>query len=646
MSVTTVQTARPVPQVTTRAVTAPRQTKRWIDWVTTTDHKKIGIMYLVTTFVFFMLGGIEALLMRLQLAEPGNTLLSGERFNELLTLHGTTMVFLFLVPVWAGFANYFVPLMIGARDMAFPRLNALSYWLLLAGGIVFYASLFWNPPEAGWVSFLPLANQNFSPGGGEDAWIYLIHLTGISSLLGAINFYATIANMRARGMSWGRLPLFVWTILTYSVLLIFALPVIAAGVTMLLTERHFGTHFFDPAQGGSVLLWEHLFWFFGHPEVYIIFIPATGIVSSILPVFCRRKVFGYTALVLSLVSTGFIGFGLWLHHMFATNLPKVGQSFFTAASMMIAIPTGVQIFCWIATLWGGRLRFKTPLLFVLGFFLNFIIGGLSGVMVASVSLDQQVHDTFFVVAHLHYVLIGGAVFPLFAGFYYWFPKFTGRMLSEGLGRWVFALFMIGFNLTFFPMHQLGLKGMPRRVYTYLPEMGWGGLNLLSSIGGLIIAVSVLLFVIDVFRSLRAGELAGDNPWEADTLEWATSSPPPAYNFARLPTVAGRAALWDRREDQPIIKGVRSDLREMLVTNVLDAEPDHKTVLPSPTIWPFLSAVAVTGLFIGSIFTPWAVPVGAIPVAIALVGWFWPNRQEHEEELSAERDGRPPQEVEA
>src|SRR5581483_7691559 len=298
--------------------------------------------------------------------------------------------------------------------------------------------------------------------------------------------------------------------------------------------------------------------------------PATGIVSSILPVFCRRKVFGYTALVLSLVSTGFIGFGLWLHHMFATNLPKVGQSFFTAASMMIAIPTGVQIFCWIATLWGGRLRFKTPLLFVLGFFLNFIIGGLSGVMVASVSLDQQVHDTFFVVAHLHYVLIGGAVFPLFAGFYYWFPKFTGRMLSEGLGRWVFALFMIGFNLTFFPMHQLGLKGMPRRVYTYLPEMGWGGLNLLSSIGGLIIAVSVLLFVIDVFRSLRAGELAGDNPWEADTLEWATSSPPPAYNFARLPTVAGRAALWDRREDQPIIKGVRSDLREMLVTNDLDA----------------------------------------------------------------------------
>jgi len=616
-------------------------------WFRCVHHTTIGRRFIITAFIFFLLGGVEAVMIRIQLARPENRFLGPDLYNQIFTMHGSTMMFLFAVPVMEALGVYLVPLMVGTRNIAFPRLNAFGYYVYLFGGIFLYTMFLLNTgPDNGWFNYVPLSGPEYAPGKRSDTWAQMITFTELSALVVAVELIVTIFKLRAPGMSLNRIPLFVWAILVISFMIIFAMPTIALASTCLILDRLITTQFFNPAEGGDVLLWQHLFWFFGHPEVYIIFIPATGIVSSILPVFCRRKVFGYTALVLSLVSTGFIGFGLWLHHMFATNLPKVGQSFFTAASMMIAIPTGVQIFCWIATLWGGRLRFKTPLLFVLGFFLNFIIGGLSGVMVASVSLDQQVHDTFFVVAHLHYVLIGGAVFPLFAGFYYWFPKFTGRMLSEGLGRWVFALFMIGFNLTFFPMHQLGLKGMPRRVYTYLPEMGWGGLNLLSSIGGLIIAVSVLLFVIDVFRSLRAGELAGDNPWEADTLEWATSSPPPAYNFARLPTVAGRAALWDRREDQPIIKGVRSDLREMLVTNVLDAEPDHKTVLPSPTIWPFLSAVAVTGLFIGSIFTPWAVPVGAIPVAIALVGWFWPNRQEHEEELSAERDGRPPQEVEA
>jgi cytochrome c oxidase subunit 1 len=363
-------------------------------------------------------------------------------------------------------------------------------------------------------------------------------------------------------------------------------------------------------------------------------------ISSILPTFCRRKIFGYTALVLALVATGFLGFGLWVHHMFTTGLPRIAQSFFTSASMMIALPTGTQIFCWLATLWGGRLRLKMPLLFVLGFFFNFIIGGLTGVMLASVSLDQQVHDTFFVVAHFHYVLIGGAVFPLFGGFYYWFPKFAGRMLGERLGRWNFWLMFVGFNLTFFPMHQLGLKGMPRRVYTYLPGLGWDGLNLLATLGGLVMALGVAVFLVNVFKSLRAGEVAGDNPWEAGTLEWATSSPPPPYNFAPLPTVAGRDALWDKREDQPVVTGVRNDLREVLVTSVLDGEPDHKVLMPNPTIWPFLTAVATTGLFVGSIFTPWAVVIGAIPVTIALIGWFWPNQQEHNEQLDAEHEPEP------
>ena len=404
-----------------------------MSWLTTTDHKRIGIMYMVLTFVFFILGGVEALMIRLQLG-PENTLVAPQTYNQLFTMHGTTMIFLFVVPMMAGLANYFLPLMIGARDMAFPRLNALSFWLLLAGGIVFYASIFWNPPEAGWTSYPPLSNAFFSPGGGQDAWIYLIHLTGLSSLVGAINFYVTVANMRAPGMSWGRLPLFIWTILTYSVLLIFALPVIAAAVTMLLTDRHFGTHFFDASEGGSPLLWQDLFWFFGHPEVYIMVLPAFGVVSEILPVFARKPIFGYKAIAASTVSIGFLGFLVWAHHMFATPLPEAIIVFAMLSSMLIAIPTGVKIFNWIGTLWRGTIEYTTPLMFCVGFIALFIIGGISGVFLAIFPVDWQLNETYFVVAHIHFVLVGGAVMPIFAAIYYWFPKITGRMLGEGLGK--------------------------------------------------------------------------------------------------------------------------------------------------------------------------------------------------------------------
>jgi cytochrome c oxidase subunit 1 len=505
-------------------------------------------MYMVTTFVFFILGGVEALLIRLQLGVPNNTLVSPQIYNQLFTMHGTTMVFLFVVPMMAGLANYFVPLMVGARDMAYPRLNALSYWLLLAGGIVFYASIFWNPPEAGWTSYVPLSSITYSPGGGQDAWIYLVHLTGLSSILGAMNFYVTIANMRARGMSWGRLPLFIWAILTYSILIIFAMPVIAGAVTMLLTDRHFGTHFFDPSNGGSALLWQNLFWFFGHPEVYIMVLPGFGIVSEILPVFARKPIFGYKAIAASTVAIAFLGFLTWAHHMFTAPIPEALLIFVMMSSFLIAVPTGVKIFNWIATLWQGTIEFKTPLLFSAGFIALFMIGGISGVFLAVFPVDWQLNETYFVVAHIHFVLMGGAVFTIFAGIYFWFPKISGRMLSESLGKLSFYLMFFGFLMTFLIQHVIGLDGMPRRVYEYDNVGNLALYNLISTIGSFVLASGVLVTIVNVARSLKHGAIAGPDPWKANSLEWFTTSPPPTNNFDVIPLVRSYEPMKDIRRE--------------------------------------------------------------------------------------------------
>jgi cytochrome c oxidase subunit 1 len=597
-----------------------------IGWLSHVDHKSIGRRYLVTAFGFFLAGGVLAALMRLQLARPDSGLLGPDLYNQIFTTHGTTMMFLFAVPVMQGLGIYFVPLMVGARNIAFPRLVAFSYWMFLFGGIFLYVAFLTSTgPDVGWFSYPPLAEALYAPTKRADVWAQLITFTEVASLAVAVAIITTAFKLRAPGMTLNRIPIFVWAQVVTSFMVIFAMPAVMLASTALILDRLVGTHFFDVDQNGDALLWQHLFWFFGHPEVYIIFIPGTGLVSTIVATFSRRPMFGYLAVVLSLVSTAFMGFGLWVHHMFATGLPQLGESFFTAASIIIAIPTGIQFFCWIATMWSGRIVVKTPMLWILGFIAIFLAGGLTGVMLAAVPLNTQLHDTFFVVAHFHYVLIGGAVFPLFAAFYYWYPKITGRLLSERLGAYVFALFFVGFNLTFFPMHVLGLHGMPRRIYTYPATTGWGPLNLMASGGALLITAAVVLFIVDALRALRVGELAPDNPWGAGTLEWATSSPPPHANFIPLPTVGGREPVWENAPDQPIVVGLRTDVRDVLVTHVLDAEPDHRVEFPEATIWPLLTAIAATGLFIGSIFNPWAVVYGAIPVFAAMIGWFWPKR---------------------
>ena len=603
------------------------------------DHRSVGRRFIVTAFGFFTLAGILAALMRIQLAVPNNHFLDPDKYNQIFTVHGTTMMFLFAVPVMLGMGVYLVPLMVGARNIAFPRLVNYAYWVYLFGGVMLWVALMTNTgPDAGWFSYVPLAGPDYTPGKRSDFWAQLITFTEVSGLAVSVELVTTIFKLRAPGMSLNRIPLFVWSMLVTSFMVIFAMPSVVLSSSFLLLDRLVGTHFYNPAEGGDALLWQHLFWFFGHPEVYIIFIPALGMVSQIITTFTQRPIFGYTALVLSVVATGFIGFGVWVHHMFATGLPQLGLTYYTAASMVISIPTGVQIFCWIAQIWRGRPRYATPMLFVIGFFLIFIIGGLTGVMLAAVPFDLQVHDTFFVVAHFHYVLIGGAVFPLIGGIYYWFPKFTGRMMNEALGRVNFWVLFFGFNITFFPMHLLGFEGMPRRVYTYPANLGWNTWNMVATIGALLLVIGGILFLYNVVGSWLAGAVAPANPWNADTLEWGTSSPPPEYNFLHIPVVEGRHALWERSSPPPVVTGLRTDCREVLVTDVLDATPGSKTEMPSPSLWPFACAV-VTGLFfIGSIFTPWALPVAIPPLAVTLVGWFWPKRAVDERGTEHERAG--------
>jgi cytochrome c oxidase subunit I+III len=611
----------------------------FIGWFSAINHKTIARRFIVTTLVFFALGGLLAASMRLQLAFPGNTLMGPDLYNQVFTMHGSTMMFLFAVPVMQAVAIYLVPLMLGARSVAFPRLNAYAYWIFLFGGLMLYVVfLLDSGPDAGWFAYVPLAGPDYGAGKRSDFWAQMITFTEVSALLECIVIICTVFKMRAPGMTLNRIPLFVWAMLVTAFMIMFAMPAVALASTLLIMDRLVGTHFYNPGEGGDALLWQHLFWFFGHPEVYLIFLPGLGFISAIIPTFARRPMFGYTAMVLSLIATGFLSFGLWVHHMFATNLPELGKTFFTAASLMIAIPTAVQIFCWIATLWTGKLNVKTPLLYVLSFFFILVLGGMTGLMLASVSIDTQVHDTYFVVAHLHYVLIGGAVFPLFGAFYYWFPKFTGRMMSERLGKWSFWLMFVGFNAAFFPMHLLGLQGMPRRLYTYPAGMGWDHLNLVSTVGAMTLAAGILLTLVNAVRSAYAGQAAPANPWGSGTLEWAAASPPRPSNFPAIPVVHGRDPLW---QGVPAgvpnhVRGLAADLREVLTTTVADARPDARAMFPDPTPWPFLAAVATTVLFIGSIFTPWAVVWGSVPVVISMIVWFWPRQREAAEELALEK----------
>jgi cytochrome c oxidase subunit 1 len=610
----------------------------FIGWLTTIDHKRIGLRFVVTAFVFFIAAGALAAIMRTQLAFPDNHLVGPDLYAQLFTMHGTTMMFIFAVPIMQGMALYLVPLMVGTRNTAFPRMTACAYWLYLLGALSLWGAFAVNTgADAGWFAYVPLAGPEYGVGKRVDVWNNLINLTEAMGLMIAVDIATVILKMRAPGMSLRRMPLFVWSSLIAALMIIFAMPSVMLAANLAQFDRTFSTHFFNPSEGGDVLIWQHLFWFFGHPEVYFIFIPALGFVSTIIPTFARRPMFGHDAVVLSLIATGFLAFGLWVHHMFATNLPELGKSFFTAMSFMIAVPTAVQIFCWIATLWTGRLNPRVPLLYVLGFFAILVLGGLTGIMVGAVPFDLQVHDSYFVVAHLHYVLLGGAVFPLFGAFFYWFPKITGRVLDERLGRWQFWLFFIGFNVAFFPMHYLGLAGMPRRVYTYAADTGWGTLNLVATIGAVVIALSMLLFVVNCVRSLAQGATSPDNPWGASTLEWATRSPPPAFNFVALPVVASREPLWAREADEPThVSGLSTQVREGLVTTVLDALPDVRYSYPDPTVWPFVAALAVFAWLTWSNVTPSGMFYGLIPPAIAFIAWYWPKRKETAEELRQEK----------
>ncbi len=605
-----------------------------IGWLSTVDHKEIGIRYIVTAFLFLIAGGIEALIFRLQLTYPEQRLLSPEQYDELFSMHGITMILWYAFPVLTGFSVYLQPLIIGSRDMAFPRLNAFTYWVFLFSGLFLYAGFAVGAaPNDGWFNYTPYASRPFNPGPNIDFYALSNILLGISTTLGAINFVVTILRGRAPGMSINRLPIMSWGTLTISVGLIFAMPAVTLAFFYLWMDRQFGTHFFHSAGGGQPLLWQHLFWMWGHPWVYAIVLPAISMVSQILPVVCRRPLVGYTAVALATVLTMVLGFGVWLHHMFATGLSTLALSFFGAVSILIAIPSAVSFFAWIATLWTGRPVLNTSFLFLAGFVVVFVIGGVSGFMTGSVPADWQLTDTYFVVAHIHYVLIGWNLFAVTVGIYHWFPKMTGRLLDERLGRWNFWLMFIGFNLGFFPMHISGLLGMPRRVYTYPAGMGWDTLNLITTIGSYVFATGVLLLIVNVMVSLRRGRLAGPNPWDADSLEWATPSPPPPYNFAVIPTVASRSPLWEDRLQASHYRSVLGrgmvldEGKEIVATSALDAQPEIILKMPEDSILPLLCALALAILFAGLLVHLWWLAGACAAVGLLLLlAWLWPRHR--------------------
>ena len=581
-------------------------------WITTVDHKRIGVLYGTTAFIFMLFAGIEAGVIRIQLSQPELGIVSPGRYNEMFTMHATVMIFMVVMPMAASFFNFVVPLAIGARDVAFPRLNALSYWIFLFGGILMHVSFaVGEVPDAGWFSYANLTEKPFSPDRGLDFWSLSLLVLGTSSVAAALNFIVTIVNLRAPGMTLMRMPVFVWMTLITSILLVLAFPVITVGLIELTMDRNFGTHFFVPSEGGDPILWQHLFWVFGHPEVYILILPPMGIVSEILPTFSKKPLFGYPFIVFSGIVIGMMGWAVWSHHMFTVGLGPVANSVFTITTMLIAVPTGVKIFNWMGTLWKGSIEFSTAMLFALGFITLFIIGGLSGVSHAVSPSDFQQQDTYYVVAHLHYVLFGGSIFGIFAGIYYWYPKITGKMLSEFWGKITFALMFIGMNVTFFPMHYVGMNGMPRRIFTYAEEFGWGNLNLLATFGYFVIFISILTFMYSVWLSRRSRPVSHD-PWDAPGLEWSIASPPPPYNFAELPRVEGRDHYWivkDRaREEGDPITGPEAPV---------DPASIH---MPSPSYWPIITAAGVA-LIGGGILSHYGISfLGGIITFLGVIGW--------------------------
>ncbi len=624
---------RPMAQPVVTALPRPHaETGLW-SWITTVDHKRIGILYGSTAFILFILGGIEALIMRMQLATPNGQVVDADTFNQLFTMHGTTMIFLVVMPLSVAFFNYIVPLQIGARDVAFPRLNALSYWVFLFGAI--FINLGWiigQAPDAGWFAYANLTERPYALGLNTDFWVLGLQILGVASILGSLNFFVTIVNLRAPGMRFMRMPVFVWMTLVTNVLMLLAFPVITVALTLLLFDRFFFTHFFVPSGGGDPQLWVHLFWIFGHPEVYILILPAMGMVSQILPTFSRKPLFGHAFVVYSGIAIAFLSFGVWAHHMFAQGLGPTADAAFSFSTMLIAVPTGVKIFNWIGTMHGGQLRFKTSMLFAIGFIAMFIIGGLSGVMHSSPPADLQQNNTYFIVAHFHYVLFGGALMGIFGGIYYWFPKATGRMPNEGLGKLHFWLTMLGMNLTFFPMHWTGLDGMPRRIYTYPANMGWDFWNMVDTVGAFTIALSVLVFIYNMMRSLRHGEIAGNDPWDGRTLEWSIPSPPPHYNFAQIPVVTSLDDWWHKKyggHGEAATHGapVHAPMAGASEDDGHDGHAEAHPHMPDPSYWPIIMAAGMFFLALGLLFLP-TVPVGTYIICAfgfalfvtAMYGW--------------------------